>query len=65
MMSSVLVTADDSGGTPLSKTVKVIGSLVPTGALVFRAQGAMPTAANWYTARPQPKPLQGRQAHAK
>lgn len=56
MISTVLLTDDDSGGTPLSKTVKLRANLVPTGALVFRAHGAMPTDANWYAAGPQPKP---------
>ena len=49
-MSSVRVTVADRGGTPLSKTVKVMGRLVPTGRLVFRAQVLTPTDKNWYAA---------------
>ena len=46
-MSRVLVTVADRGGTPLSKTVKVMGRLVPTGRLVFSAQALTPTDENW------------------
>ena len=49
-MSSVRVTVADMGGTPLSKTVKGMGRLVPTGRLVLRAQGATPTDENWFAA---------------
>ena len=52
-MRRVLLTEDDSAGTPLSKTVKVMGKLVPIRALVFRAQGAIPTDANWYAEDPE------------
>ena len=46
-MSRLRVTVADSGGTPLSKTVKLTESVVPTGRLVLRAHGVTPTEVNW------------------